>query len=443
MQKGATFNWNTDCKNAFINLKTRLCTSPILSYPQFDSNADDFSLYTDASSVGVGAVLEQSGKVIAYASRSLTKAERQYSTIQKECLAIVYATKQFRHYLLGHHFNLFTDHAPLQWLSAQRMEGLLCRWALCLQEYDFSIMYRKGTQNQNADALSRLDTKESESHPTATTVLQPSPFLAQLREAQMKDEHMRQLHSSLATVQTTLKGRHWRRYPLQRYRQIFHQLLLVNDIVYRKYSPGPTSDTVTVPVIPKALHQQILQQNHDIPSSGHLGVDKTLSRLQNEAYWAGMSVDVEKYCRECVVCQRCKLSSPQKAPLSSVPIGKPWEMVAVDVLQVPISYQINHYLLVVQDYFTKWVEAIPMPDQTAVRITNELVKLFSMFGLPQIVHSDQGKNFESTVLKQTLEAFGISKSRTTAYHPQGDGMVERFNRSLLQLLRSFVQSEPD
>ena len=118
-----------------------------------------------------------------------------------------------------------------------------------------------------------------------------------------------------------------------------------------------------------------------------------MSRLQNEAYWAGMSVDVEKYCRECVVCQRCKFSSPQKAPLSSVPIGKPWEMVAVDVLQVPISYQNNRYLLVVQDYFTKWVEAIPMPDQTAVRITNELVKLFSMFGLPQIVTLRSRKKF--------------------------------------------------
>ena len=120
-------------------------------------------------------------------------------------------------------------------------------------------------------------------------------------------------------------------------------------------------------------------------------------------------------------------------------------MVAVDVLQVPISYQNNCYLLVVKDYFTKWMEAIPMPDQTAVRITNELVKLFSMLGLPQIaiVHSDQGQNFESTVLKQTLEVFGIHKSRTTAYHPQGDGLVERFNHSLLQLLRSFVQLESD
>ena len=99
---------------------------------------------------------------------------------------------------------------------------------------------------------------------------------------------------------------------------------------------------MTVPVIPQALRQQILQKNHDLPSSGHLGADKTLSQLQNEAYWAGMSVDVETYCCERVVCQSCKLPSPQKAPLSSVPVDKPREMVAVDVLEVPISYQNNH-----------------------------------------------------------------------------------------------------
>ena len=137
MPKKATFNWSADCQTAFANLKHQLSTASILSFPQFDSNADNLSLHTDASSVGLGAVLEQSDKVIVYASRSLTPAERQYSTIQKECLAIVYATKQFRHYLLGCHFNLFTDHASLQ----QKMKDLLCRWALCVQEYDYSIMY--------------------------------------------------------------------------------------------------------------------------------------------------------------------------------------------------------------------------------------------------------------------------------------------------------------
>ena len=113
-------------------------------------------------------------------------------------------------------------------------------------------------------------------------------------------------------------------------------------------------------------------------------------------------------------------------------------MIAVDILEVPISTSNNCYLLVVQDYFTKWAEAVPLPDQTAARISAELVKLFSVYGHPEILHSDQGCNFESTIMAQTLEAFGVTKSRTTAYHPQGDGMVEGFNRSLLQLLRVYV-----
>ena len=113
-------------------------------------------------------------------------------------------------------------------------------------------------------------------------------------------------------------------------------------------------------------------------------------------------------------------------------------MVAVDILQLPLSCQNNKYLLVIQDYFTKWAEAIPLPDQTANRITRELAHVFTSFGLPAILHSDQGANFESTILRQTLGAFGIRKTRTTAYHPQGDGMVERFNRTLLQMLRSYT-----
>jgi len=118
-------------------------------------------------------------------------------------------------------------------------------------------------------------------------------------------------------------------------------------------------------------------------------------------------------------------------------------MIAVDILSVPTSVNGNKCLLVVQDYFTKWADAIPLPNQKAVTITKALVNLFATMGLPQILHSDQGQNFESAILKQTLDAFGVQKSRTTAYHPQGDGLVERFNRSLLQLLRTYIDKESD
>ena len=126
-----------------------------------------------------------------------------------------------------------------------------------------------------------------------------------------------------------------------------------------------------------------------------------------------MARDVEQYCRECTKCQQSKLSMP---PLTSLPIGRPWQMVVVDILEVPLSTNNNRYLLVVQDYYTKWEE---------------------------VLHSDQGRNFESSILPQTLESFGVHNFRTTPYHPQRDGMVERFNRSLLQLLRTYVDAQSD
>ena len=140
---------------AFNHLKQNLTEAPVLAYPQFGPAAEQFILQTDASATGIGAVLEQGGRVVGYASRTLSSAEKYYSVIQRECLAVIFALKQFRHYLLGCRFSLLTDHAPLQWLSSQKMEGLLARWALAFQEYDFAIVYRKGSENQNADALSR------------------------------------------------------------------------------------------------------------------------------------------------------------------------------------------------------------------------------------------------------------------------------------------------
>ena len=160
-----------------------------------------------------------------------------------------------------------------------------------------------------------------------------------------------------------------------------------------------------------------------------------------EAYWVNMAQDADQHCRECNICQRTKPTAPKRAPLINIPVGRPWQMVAVDILEVPVSSNNNRYILVVQDYFTKWADARPIPDQTAVRITRELVHIFAGTVIPEIIHSDQGRNFESTIFQQTMAAFGVKKSRTTAYHPQGDGMVERFNRTFLQLLRAYVDQQ--
>ena len=439
-QKGIPFSWDQACTFAFNTLKNHLIKAPVLAYPSFEQDAGEFILQTDASAVGLGAILEQQGHVIAYASRSLTSSERNYSVIQRECLAIIFALKQFRHYLLGRSFVLNTDHAPLQWLSAQKMEGMLCRWALAMQEYNFKIVYRKGSLNTNADALSRLPPTQT---PCALTMALPYYSLSDLQTAQLKDDTLSVVLQTRQCSSDIPFQKKWRKPPLHRYKQLWKQLVIIDGVLCRQYSPNPLDQMVTVPILPPSFQKEALIRNHNAPTAGHQGVAKTFERLCREAYWVDMAKHVEQHCRECTVCQQSKLSMPQRAPLQNITIGRPWQMVAVDVLKVPLSTNNNQYLLVLQDYFTKWADAIPMPDQTAERITSELVKVFCIYGPPQVLHSDQGRNFESSIFTQTLHAFGIQKSHTSPYHPQGDGMVERFNRTLLQLLRTYVDTQDE
>ena len=392
---------------------------------------------------GIDAVLEQSTHVIAYVSRALSKSEQNYSVIQKECLALVYALKQFRHYLLGRPFKIITGHAPLQWLSAQKMEGLLARWALALQEYEFTIHYCRGQENGDADALSRRTYPDIQlvAATTQTPILTHS-----LHQQQLTDPVIQQLHTALFQNphrHIPPQGSKWHQPPLSRYKQLWPQLFINDGIVCRRYAPTPHLSAVTVPLMPASQRLTLLKQHHDTPSAGHLGFEKTVAKVHQVGYWVGMLRDIDRYCRECGVCQRTKPPAPMKAPLTNVPIGKPWEMIAVDILEVPVSQHNNRYLLVIQDYMTKWTEAIPIPNQIAACIATELIKMFSRYGIPDILHSNQGRNFESTILLQTLEVFGITKSRTTAYHSAGDGLVERFNRSLLQMLRAYVQQHND
>ena len=284
--KRVVFSWSAECESSFQSLKSALTQAPILAYPDLNQNSSPFVLQTDASTFGLVAVLEQDGRVIAYASRTLTKCGQNYSVIQKEYLAIVYTLKQFRHYLLGRKFLLLTDHAPLQWLGSQKMEGMLCRWALSIQEFNFDITYRKGSLNTNADALSRRDQPHS-SEVTALTVSVESP--KQLAQCQQGDEVTKKLYDALLSSSSIPSGKLWRHCPFHRYKQIWSQLKFVDEVLCRCYSPGPTSNTVTVPILPKGLQVAALHRCHDNPSGGHLGYKKTLHKLQQEAYWVYMS----------------------------------------------------------------------------------------------------------------------------------------------------------
>ena len=191
-------------------------------------------------------------------------------------------------------------------------------------------------------------------------------------------------------------------------------------------------------MVPTSLRKQFLSTAHD--KAGHQGSDRTLSQLSQVAYWVGMAKDTICYCSLCSTCQITKSLPAQPAPLQPIIASRPWELVAVDILKVPQSAQGNQYILVAQDYFSKRPFAQPMPDQKAERIVKILQdQVFTIVGPPQQLHSDQGQNFESHILAELCKAFQVSKSHTTPYHPMGDGLVERMNRSLLNLLRTFTQ----
>uniref|UniRef100_A0A5S6QP72 RNA-directed DNA polymerase n=1 Tax=Trichuris muris TaxID=70415 RepID=A0A5S6QP72_TRIMR len=328
----ALFSWDQRHDDAFHSLKTALTTAPTLATPNLHL---EFQLHTDASDVGLGAVLEQAGHVISYASRLLRMAERNYSTIEKECLALMFAVKQFRHYLLGRHFTIWTDHCPLQWLSSQKMEGRPARWALALQEFDFTIKYKKGLNNGNADALSRLTQTPLPAAATLVTdfrLEQKSTW----RTEQAKDATIAELIRLLKSSQPK------------------------DDVLYWKPPAASAVLVDRIPVAPPILRPIILSFCHDVPTAGHLGFDRTLDRVRRTAFRPAFRQDVRKYCDSCSTCQMVK--APGLHPLMQIaPVGRPWERVAVDILQLPPSKTGKIYILTVQDYFTKWLIVRPIP----------------------------------------------------------------------------------
>ena len=313
LDKGVEFCWDLRCQTALGELKRRLSSAPVLANPDI---SEPFDVFTDASDLAVAAVLQQNGKPIEFASRSLTTPERKYSVSEKECLAILYALKTFRHYLLGRHFTLYTDHCPLTFLQNQRNDshGRLGRWSLILQNYDFTIKYIKGTSNISADALSRLHDSSS-----VCTVSPHSPHSSiisesQLKDAQSCDENLSVVMKAVKTDCFPQNGR-WKSSPLSYYSRIRAKLLLDDaGILCRRFND--VAGERSVPIIPSTLRQVILKNAH-VGNGCHLGPEKLYHTLQLSCYWPGMSSDIIKYCTACLVCQKSKPHVPKKVPLGS------------------------------------------------------------------------------------------------------------------------------
>lgn len=217
-------------------------------------------------------------------------------------------------------------------------------------------------------------------------------------------------------------------------------------MLYRKWIDGDRHDSKLQLVVPDAKKLQVLNLSHDIPSAGHLGVDKTLDKVRQSFYWPAVSEDVRRYVKSCDSCTARKLSrNRNRAPLGQYLVGEPMERVSIDILgPLPLSKAGNKYILVMTDCFTKWTESVAIPNQEARTVAEAFVSNFVChFGAPLQLHSDQGKCFESKLFQEMCLLLGIDKTRTTSMRPQANGTVERFNRTLVSMLTMYCSDKQD
>ena len=527
-KKGKQFLWTETCQKSFEQLKKALVSSDVMGYPLND--AGEFILDVDASDIGIGGILHQiqegRERVIAYASRALNKAERNYCITEKELLAVRFFIEYYRQYLLGRRFVVRTDHQALVWLfKLKEPRGKTARWIEILSQYDFAIEYRPGRKQAHCDALSRCehprecdcpnhDTSEplkcgpcrkclkraedmlhesiyqeiaNQEAKSADASTETPVELRVTRGAVQEDDEVpgpsTQSDTSLKDQMDTTHTTPWTgghsianlktlqsndpdispileakavdvkpsssdmvdKSPATRHYWIIWDLLfLKNGLLYKKFVKKDGSGEHQQLVVPKELKNEVLFQMHNSVVSGHLGCKKTKEKTIQRFYWYGLKEDVLLYIRKCDFCAADKKPNKMpRAPMGSLRSGAPLDCVATDYLgPFPVTDRENRYILLLTDHFSKYVEIIAVPDMTAeVCASSVLNEFISRWGCPLTIHSDQGRTYESKVFKELCRMLEIRKSRTSVRNPRGNGQSERFNRTLLRMIKAYLCGE--
>ena len=500
-QKGRQFLWTEECETAFTALKEALTSPPLLAYPDFNNK---FILATDASQEAIGAILsqKQEGKerVTAYYSQKMTTSQQKWSTYDRELWAIVSAVRHFRHYLRGQEFTVLTDHQPL--LSFQKVPiqddatGRRARWIIELNAYNFDIAHRKGRSHQHADAMSRLpdiskETTErsppSTSHTTQQPIIGSQPAqhcnMVETRSKSRQETHHLQEETWQLNEERTdqpipdnfilANQDEDLRHHQQQDRDIARTIIYVNNgyrptlreirrqnprmrrllwqlprlvcdkgILYRTRQDmfGETSLQV---VVPQSLVPRVLHEVHGNPTSGHFGTQRTLYRAESNCYWPFMHTDIVEFCKTCITCESFRAPNPgHRAPLHNISTDHPLQMVFADIAELPTSRNGFRYILVVVDHFSKYTNIYAMKNQTAQSVAKHLFEDYvTEHGVPEILHTDQGRQFESRLIQDLCQKLNIQKSRSSPYHPQGAGIVERANRVIKEQLAKYMTDQ--
>ncbi|KAJ3648427.1 hypothetical protein Zmor_020232 [Zophobas morio] len=431
VKKDAAWQWDSTHQEAFEELKQRLADAPILR----QANPEEpFVLRTDASAYALGAALLQGEgpeeRPIEYASRLLTNHEQNYTTTEREALAIVWAVRRFRGYLEESSTVVITDHQPLRWLMTLKTPtGRLARWALQLQPYHLTIEYTPGKANVVADMLSRPHLPEVAIDSVEVDL--PTRKANELRSEQRKDEEIRKIMDDLVHAQAEIS------------QQWTSRGYLLNQGVLYRYSQDGESEEAQL-VVPKHERPRVLAEYHDSPTAGHYGVERTYYRVKRRYYWTGMRRYITDYLKGCIDCQRYKAPNLKPAGLLQTPaMGHRMEVLAVDLFgPLPPTKEHHRWVLIVEDYATRWVELFTLAEASAEACATTLVtEVFLRYGIPRRIVSDNGTQFISAVMQKITFCLGITQSFTPVYHPEANP-VERKNRDLKTQLAIQIGNQP-
>ena len=435
-KKNAPYVWTDQCETSFQELKKRLTSAPVLTLP---SGSGGYTIFTDASNIGLGCVLMQDRKVVAYGSRQLKDHEKNYATHDLELAAVVFALKMWRHYLYGEKFEVHSDHRSLQYLFSQKELNMRQRrWMEYIKDYDFPIKYHPGKANVVADALSRKSASVASLRVTCffqqfeelgvdfqplsegvmlanMSVSEPS-FIRKIKDNQLQDPELAKISEHIAE------------------RPDFR---IVDGVLFYR-------DRLCVPNI-EDLKNDIMTEAHSTKYSMHPGSTKMYQNLKGRFWWNNMKREIAAFVSRCMTCQLVK-AEHQRPPGLLQPLEIPewkWEHITMDFISgLPRTRKGNNSIWVIVDRLTKSAHFIPMKTGEKMHMlplaelfVNEIV---SRHGQPVSITSDRDSRFVSRFWKTLHESMGTKLQFSTAYHPQTDGQSERTIQTLEDMLRACV-----